>query len=189
MVFKDRFSPITAQQASVWHGVRQLLAVLLLPFMAVIVVPLWWLGGFVAISRRGLGGWGLGALWLGVGTCFVGLVLFTWCVALFGRVGRGTLAPWDPTRRLVAVGPYQYMRNPMITGAGAMLLGETLVIGSRPIALWLVTFMLINHVYFILSEEPGLRRRFGEEYVRYCERVPRWFPRVARREKPSGTSQ
>jgi protein-S-isoprenylcysteine O-methyltransferase Ste14 len=175
------------QREPAMHGVRQLLAVLLLPFMAVIVAPLWWLGGWLAISQRGVGAWGPLALWLGVAIFAMGLALFAWCVVLFGRVGRGTLAPWDPTQHLVATGPYQYVRNPMITGAAAMLLGETLVIGSRSIGLWLVTFTLINHVYFVLSEEPGLRSRFGEEYTRYCETVPRWIPRPRRRRVTAGS--
>jgi hypothetical protein len=34
-----------------------------------------------------------------------GLALWAVSVTLFVRIGRGTLAPWDPTRRLVVVGP------------------------------------------------------------------------------------
>jgi len=29
-----------------------------------------------------------------------------------------------------------------------------------------------------LSEEPGLERRFGEDYRRYKRAVPRWIPRL-----------
>ena len=38
------------------------------------------------------------------------------CITLSVRIGKGTLAPWDPTFSLVAVGPYRYTRNPMIMG-------------------------------------------------------------------------
>jgi protein-S-isoprenylcysteine O-methyltransferase Ste14 len=98
-------------------------------------------------------------------------------VLLFARVGRGTLAPWDPTRRLVIVGPYRHVRNPMITGVGSMLAGEMLYSHSPRIAAWLLLFVAINHAYFLLLEEPGLAVRFGEEYERYRLNVPRWLPR------------
>ena len=87
------------------------------------------------------------------------------------------LAPWDPTRRLVATGPYQYVRNPMISGVLAMLLGEAFFFGSMLLFVWAATFWLINQIYFLASEEPGLRRRFGEDYRRYEANVPRWLPR------------
>ena len=37
------------------------------------------------------------------------------------------LVPWDPTRRLVVRGIYRHVRNPMITGVGAVLLDEAAV--------------------------------------------------------------
>ena len=93
------------------------------------------------------------------------------------RVGRGTLAPWDPTRRLVAEGPYRHVRNPMISGVLLMLVGEALLSRSGVLALWAGAFLLINHTYFLLSEEPGLERRFGDSYRVYRAHVPRWIPR------------
>jgi protein-S-isoprenylcysteine O-methyltransferase Ste14 len=58
-----------------------------------------------------------------------------------------------------------------------MLLGEATCFGSRPIFVWFVLFVLINTIYFKLSEEPGLAERFGEEYIRYRKNVPMWIPR------------
>lgn len=99
-------------------------------------------------------------------------------MSLFARVGRGTLAPWDPTRHLVAAGPYRCVRNPMISGVALMLLGEAAFWGSRAVGLWAASFLAINHLYFVLSEEPGLERRFGQEYRTYKAEVPRWIPRL-----------
>ena len=65
-----------------------------------------------------------------------GFALWVWTVRLFARIGRGTLAPWDPTERLVVEGPYAHVRNPMITGVLAVLLGEALIFGSTAIAIW-----------------------------------------------------
>jgi protein-S-isoprenylcysteine O-methyltransferase Ste14 len=157
---------------------RHVLSILLLPFLVVVVVP--W-----TLLRRSAAEFPLGSdsVWIwfcaavGVLLFFGGLALFAWCVGLFARVGRGTLAPWDPTRSLVAVGPYRHVRNPMISGVALMLLGETAFWGSRVLGLWAACFLVTNHLYFLLSEEPRLERRFGRAYRTYKASVPRWIPR------------
>jgi protein-S-isoprenylcysteine O-methyltransferase Ste14 len=106
-----------------------------------------------------------------------GLVLWAWTVALFARIGKGTLAPWDPTRRLVVDGPYRHVRNPMISGVISILLGEAALLGSWPLLAWALAFVALNATYIPLAEEPGLVRRFGDDYLRYRENVPRWLPR------------
>jgi protein-S-isoprenylcysteine O-methyltransferase Ste14 len=106
-----------------------------------------------------------------------GFAMWVWTVRLFARLGRGTLAPWDPTERLVVEGPYAHVRNPMITGVLAVLLGEALAFGSTAIAIWAAAFAAINHAFFLVYEEPAVEGRFGEEYRRYKENVPRWIPR------------
>ena len=79
---------------------------------------------------------------------------------------------------MVAVGPYRFVRNPMISGVALMLAGQALLWGSWVITIWASLFVLINHVYFVLAEEPGLERRFGEPYRIYKANVPRWLPRM-----------
>jgi hypothetical protein len=69
-------------------------------------------------------------------------------------------------------------RNPMITGIVLMLIGEALMFASWAIGIWTVVFLIINMIYFVLSEEPGLRKRFGKEYEEYCRNVPRYIPRL-----------
>lgn len=151
---------------------RHLLAILALPFIVAMVVPTWLLQAYpraeVFWVLRGVG----------AGVLLLGLGLFVWCVALFARVGQGTLAPWDPTKNMVAVGPYQYVRNPMISGVALILIGEALFWGSVAAGVWAGAFILINHLYFLLSEEPGLEKRFGEGYRQYKANVPRWIPRL-----------
>ena len=111
--------------------------------------------------------------------CFLaGLLLAVLTVRLFPKHGNGTPAPWDPTTKLIVSGPYAYMRNPMITGVVLMLTGEALMLASLAIGIWAVVFLLINMFYFPLSEEPGLRKRFGKEYDEYCKHVPRYIPRL-----------
>jgi protein-S-isoprenylcysteine O-methyltransferase Ste14 len=146
-----------------------------LPLTAAVLVP--W-----AILARDPGTAGRGASPLsravGVVLAAGGLAMLAWTVSLFARVGRGTLAPWDPTRRLVVAGPYARVRNPMISGVLAILLGEALALGDARLWIWAAAFFAINHVWFVFVEEPGLRRRFGTEYDAYRREVPRWIPRA-----------
>ncbi len=115
---------------------------------------------------------------LGALVAAIGLALVAWTVHLFVTVGRGTLAPWDPTTALVVRGPYRYVRNPMITGVATILAGEVLFFRSWGIAIELAVFVAVNAIYFPLVEEPGLQQRFGADYDEYRARVPRWIPRV-----------
>ena len=153
---------------------RHLLSILLLPFVVVVIVPWGLLSAFPADGSQGLSGL---AHLVGGLLFLAGLGLFGWCVRLFATAGQGTLAPWDPTRSLVAAGPYAYMRNPMITGVAAMLIGQAIFWPSFAVAAWAGLFILINHAYFLLMEEPGLEVRFGTAYRAYKANVPRWLPR------------
>ncbi len=109
----------------------------------------------------------------------IGLMLLYKTISLFATVGQGTLAPWNPTRKLVAKGIYRYVRNPMISGVLSMLLGEIFVSGSRALVSWFVIFWILNSIYIPLVEEPSLERRFGASYREYKKYVPRWIPRIS----------
>jgi protein-S-isoprenylcysteine O-methyltransferase Ste14 len=66
----------------------------------------------------------------------------------------------------------------MITGVACILAGEALLFWSWPLLVLLVLFAVANAIYMPLAEEPGLRRRFGDEYDAYRAQVPRWVPRL-----------
>jgi protein-S-isoprenylcysteine O-methyltransferase Ste14 len=101
---------------------------------------------------------------------------------LFVRRGNGTLAPWDPTQVLVRAGLYRYSRNPMKAGLFLILAAESALFGSTALACWTAAFIAANVVYIRVSEEPGLRARFGAAYDEYCAEVPRWLPPVRLRQ-------
>jgi protein-S-isoprenylcysteine O-methyltransferase Ste14 len=149
-----------------------------LPGVVAVIVP-----ALLAVTGDLDVGWGLptAVAWLpvvvGVALAALGLFLIAWTVSLFGRVGEGTLAPWDPTSRLVVVGPYRHVRNPMISGVLLLVLGEAAVLGSLSILVWFGCVLVVNAFYLPLVEEAGLRRRFGSDYERYRANVPRWLPR------------
>lgn len=107
-----------------------------------------------------------------------GLSMQLYTTFLFWQYAQGTLAPWQPTQKLVIRGPYRYCRNPMITGVVIMLAGEALFFNALAILLWACFFFGMNTVYFILKEEPAMLARFGESYAEYKKQVPRWVPRL-----------
>lgn len=158
--------------------IPHLLAILALPFIVIVVVPLLLLYIFPASMWEHAAlpvvimAWIISLVALGAG-----LYLLVSTLLLFQRVGKGTLAPWSPPEHMVAQGIYQYMRNPMITGVVFILAGETLFFGSFALLAWTLGFFLGNHLYFLLSEEPKLVQRFGHKYEKYQANVPRWLPR------------
>jgi protein-S-isoprenylcysteine O-methyltransferase Ste14 len=107
-----------------------------------------------------------------------GLSMQLYTTFLFGQYAQGTLAPWQPTQKLVIRGPYRYCRNPMITGVVAMLLGEALFFNALGIMIWACFFFVMNTLYFIFKEEPSMLARFGDSYAEYKKQVPRWIPRL-----------
>jgi protein-S-isoprenylcysteine O-methyltransferase Ste14 len=114
---------------------------------------------------------------LGLSIILIGTALLLVCIRMFSRIGKGTLAPWAPPKRLVVEGLYRYTRSPMISGVLIVVLGESIFFSSLVIFILFVFFWALNHVYFILSEEPDLLARFGDEFRVYRENVPRWIPR------------
>ena len=147
--------------------------ILILPFTMTVIVPyLCYDGRHNIFPSHPL------LKWIGAFVFIVGLILFLWTVYLFRHIGKGTLAPWTPTQKLVIKGPYRYCRNPMISGVFFMQLGETAFLNSRGIAVLAIAFLLVNTVYFILKEEPDLYKRFGNEYLQYKKHVPRWIPNL-----------
>ena len=116
--------------------------------------------------------------WLALLAAGIGAVLCVWTANLFTKYDDGTPAPWDPPRKLVVIGPYRYVSNPMISGVLLLLLAEALLLHSWPIGAWMMLFLVGNAIYFPLVGEKGLEKRFGDEYLKYQARVPRWIPRL-----------
>ncbi|MFI5353086.1 MAG: methyltransferase family protein [Candidatus Binatales bacterium] len=103
-----------------------------------------------------------------------GAALALWCIATFVVSGRGTPAPFDPPRRLVVVGPYRLVRNPMYIGAALALAGAALFYESWALLGYCAAFAFVTHLFVVMYEEPTLRATFGDPYMSYCERVHRW---------------
>jgi len=102
------------------------------------------------------------------------------CVWDFGWTGRGTPAPVAPPKKLVVVGFYRYVRNPMYLGFFWGWAGLWVVFGHVNWALISAALAVVLCValFVRLYEEPTLREMFGTEYEEYCRNVRAWVPRM-----------
>lgn len=164
------------ERVSLWRHFR---AIMVLPGVFAMSLPLLfavvgdefgpaWLGMHV--------GWGLPSLliWLpmfaGALLIFFSMILFTLCVAEFHRAG-GTLAPFDPPKRLVTTGPYAHSRNAMFIGVFGFILGLTTLLGSLAMLAYLIVFASVIIFLETKGEEKKLRELSG--YANYSV-VPAW---------------
>jgi protein-S-isoprenylcysteine O-methyltransferase Ste14 len=119
--------------------------------------------------------------WLAAIPSVMGFAVALRCVWDFGWTGHGTPAPIAPPKRLVVVGLYRHVRNPMYLGFAMGWIGLWIVFGHPDprliVAVGLVALGV--HLFVLFYEEPTLRRMFGAEYEEYCRNVRRWWPRVS----------
>ena len=148
---------------------RATIAVLAMPAIVAEVVP-WWLHRAPERWPLAIGNWSL----LGAALFVVGLVLFTWTVRDFFVLGRGTLAPWDPPRSLVAQGAYRWCRNPMYVGVLLLIWGQGLWWRSGEVVLYGGLMTVVFHLRVVFGEEPWLARTFPEPWAAYTTKVKRW---------------
>lgn len=135
-------------------------------------------GPWLILGRRG--GVPGPLAWEAVPVIAAGLLLYLSCQWAFASAGRGTPATWDPPRRLVAVGPYRWVRNPIYAAALLILLGEAGLFRSVDLLIYAAVLALAFHVLVVAYEEPRLRARLGDDYEGYRRSVRRWLPRPPR---------
>src|SRR5215470_15243381 len=111
--------------------------------------------------------------WIAVVPSVVGFAVALRCIWDFGWTGRGTPAPMAPPQRLVVVGFYRYVRNPMYVGFATGWIGLWIVLGraTRGAIIGVAAAALAVHLFVLLYEEPTLRKMFGAEYEEYCRNV------------------
>ena len=107
-----------------------------------------------------------------------GVFLLIWCIRDFYVSGKGTLAPWSPPSKLVVVGLYRLLRNPMYVSVLLILAGWCLISGSAVLVAYTVFMATMFHLRVTRNEEPWLEREFGADWAAYSQRVGRWLPRL-----------
>ena len=96
-----------------------------------------------------------------------------WGAGYIGRPARGGAPAGEA---LITAGPYAYLRNPMYVGTLLNLLAFTGMSGLWYAVLAVAAILAVVYTSSIAYEEAFLSARFGEEYRRYREAVPRFLP-------------
>jgi protein-S-isoprenylcysteine O-methyltransferase Ste14 len=55
-------------------------------------------------------------------------------------------------------------------------LGGFFILGYLLLFVYFLVSIPVLHLFIIYVEEPELKRKFGEEYLKYTKKVPRWLP-------------
>jgi protein-S-isoprenylcysteine O-methyltransferase Ste14 len=124
------------------------------------------IGAVILIISVGIGVWAAGQM---------GWARLLFASALFPP-GQGTEEHNIP-QKLVIVGPYRYVRNPLYDTDMTLILGTALLTQNWGLIILLAAY-IGQLVLQLRLEERELRARFGEPYRRYCQLVPRFMPRL-----------
>ncbi len=109
------------------------------------------------------------------GASLFGLGLVLNVVGFWNQRRAGTdPIPFTPTTRIVSQGLYRFTRNPMYLGFALWTLGLALLVNSAWMLLAVPIGLVLIDRLVIVREEAYLERKFGEEYLRYKNRVRRW---------------
>lgn len=133
-----------------------------------------WLG--FEVEMAGVARW----RWIAAVPPVLGFAVALRCIWDFGRTGHGTPAIVAPPQKLVVVGPYRYVRNPMYLGFFVGWTGLWVIFGRASVAAIVGACSVVLGVmlFVLLYEQPILRGKFGAEYEDYCRNVRPWIPRL-----------
>ncbi|MGA8742746.1 MAG: isoprenylcysteine carboxylmethyltransferase family protein [Terracidiphilus sp.] len=109
----------------------------------------------------------------GVFCCVSGLVLLFLSLVSFGKSFRIGIDQDDPDK-LVTTGVFGFSRNPMYVAFWFVLLGQFLLFSNLIPLVYLAAATLLFHRQ-VLREEDSMRRRYGQEYSDYRDRVRRYL--------------
>jgi len=106
----------------------------------------------------------------------IGAGVIAWSAYHFQKV-KGTPVPFNPPPALVMTGPYEFVRNPMVTGVFLLLFGIGFAIKSLSLVVFFTPLYILANVWELKEiEEPELVKRLGEDYVAYQKRTPMFIP-------------
>lgn len=94
------------------------------------------------------------------------------------KIGRGTPLPMDTASRLVVMGIYSFVRNPMAISGIGQGLAVGFFLGSPLVLLYVLMGGIIWQLIFRPLEEDDLLKNFGADYENYQKNVRCWIPRL-----------
>jgi len=92
----------------------------------------------------------------------------------FRRLGTNP-RPGAKATLIVTTGPFKYTRNPMYLGLTTMLIGTAILLGTFSPVLVIPIFFILVQTQFVLREEKLMEQWFGQPYLEYKKKTPRWL--------------
>ena len=112
----------------------------------------------------------------GIGLLFMLLGEMTriWAVGYAGGITR--TRQMESGERLITVGPYCHVRNPLYIGNMLLYAGVGFLFGNLPLTAFALCFFMFQYHFIVEYEEGLLSKKFGEAYRQYALKVSRWVP-------------
>jgi protein-S-isoprenylcysteine O-methyltransferase Ste14 len=120
---------------------------------------------------------------IGLTLLIIGTLLHIWTgklLSLWGLIGLPEVYE-VMEGRLVRTGAFTVVRHPTYLSHTLMFSGIFLISGVITVSLITLLDFIVIHLFIIPLEEKELTLRFGEDYRKYKNEVPRFFPRLKRR--------
>jgi len=114
---------------------------------------------------------------LGLALFVTGLALRWWAIVHLGRFFTVDVAIADD-HRVVASGPYRFVRHPSYTGVIVAFVGYGICLGNRVSLLALAVPITLAFLQRIKVEEAALRAALGDAYGNYAQRTRALLPFV-----------
>lgn len=144
------------------------------PFSVLYIIPQFLMNLSNSKSQAGFGMPGIETVGFIIIWC--GAFLAVYCTALMLLFGKGTPLVTSAPQTIMNRNVYACARHPMMWSLMVVVLGEALMYGQPVLVIWLIALSRILHLIVVNYEEPQLEQRFGENWQKYCDVVPRWFP-------------
>lgn len=111
---------------------------------------------------------------IGIAIGVIGVLFACWAKYTM-KTSWGVPAQHDPDkqRTLVTKGPFAFSRNPIYVGLLLYLLGFEIARKSMLIIMVVPAFVLVHRA--VIIEEKLLTKIFGDEYIKYQKRAPRYL--------------
>jgi protein-S-isoprenylcysteine O-methyltransferase Ste14 len=103
-----------------------------------------------------------------------GFLLRVWATFYFYQ-RRMKVISLVPQKKLITTGPYRFSRNPLYICENMLIFLEDVLYLGSPSGIILTAMNVLLVDFMIRREEKQLAREFGEEWVRYKNRVRRWL--------------
>jgi protein-S-isoprenylcysteine O-methyltransferase Ste14 len=81
------------------------------------------------------------------------------------------------SKALKTNGLYNISRNPQLVGYGLVLIGFCLSYFEILSIIWFIIYLVVAR-WMVQSEEEYLLKKYGEEYKKYCYKVPQYIGRI-----------